>query len=184
MEQILGDLKSLIGLSDQDLVVLQRHQALTESWSDEIVKVFYDALYGYEPTAKVFSGQDRAAREKTLRDWYLEAVSGKLKENFWQHQWFVGIVHIKRKVPNRFMIAMMSKVQEQFLQKSLQALPETEAIALFSAFKRLSDAVVGLIAESYLENYFSALENTVGFKRTLVQRMMEVEINKRLAAGY
>jgi hypothetical protein len=166
------------------LALLQQHRSLTEGWVDEIVKVFYDALYGYEPTAKVFAGQDRAAREKTLRDWYLEVVSGELSEKFWQHQWFIGIVHIKRRVPNRFMLAMVSKVQQLFLQKSLQTLSPEEAIALFSAFKRLGDAVAGVIAESYLENYFSALENTVGFKRTLVQRMMEVEIDKRLAAGY
>ncbi|GAB6068128.1 hypothetical protein JCM13664_14470 [Methylothermus subterraneus] len=183
VEQIVKDLKVLTGFGEADLAVLQKHQALISRWADEIVKAFYDTLYAYEPTAGVL-GQDRAAREKTLREWYLEIASGKLDKKFWSHQWFVGVVHIKRKVPNRFMIGMMSRVQELFLHKSLEALPREEALELYAAFKRVSDMVVGLIAESYLENYFQALENTVGFKRTLVQRMMEVEIDKRLAAGY
>lgn len=53
-----------------------------------------------------------------------------------------------------------------------------DLITLYVAFKRATDVVAGLIAEGYFENYFIALERTVGFKRQLIQRMLDVEVNK------
>lgn len=180
-EQSLAALVTLSGFSEQDNHTLASYYSTTSQWTEEIVQVFYDALFAYEATAKVFRGSDeRPAREQTLRDWYLEVVSGKIDNSFWRKQWLVGLVHIKRKVSNAFMLGMMSKVQQVFLDKSLENLPPDQAKALYGAFKRVTDVIAGLVAEGYLENYFIALERTVGFKRSLIARMLEVEINKML----
>lgn len=169
LEQTVRDLIALNGFSDRDPALLQTHYDQTSRWVDEITKVFYDLLYGYEPTARVFEEGERSAREQTLRDWYLEVVTGKVSSEWWRRQWFVGLVHIKRKVPNAFMIGAMSRIQQVFLANCLKEMPIDTAEAVYGAFKRLTDVVVGLIAEGYFENYFIALERTVGFKRSLVQ---------------
>ncbi|MCX8049332.1 MAG: protoglobin domain-containing protein [Methylohalobius sp.] len=179
-ERSLADLVELSGFSEQDAKLLASYYLTTSQWTEEIVQTFYEALFAYEPTAKVFQDGERAAREQTLRDWYHEVASGRIDSDFWRKQWMVGLVHIKRQVSNAFMLGMMSKVQQVFLSKCFQELPLAEAVALYMAFKRVTDVVAGLIAEGYFENYFIALERTVGFKRSLVARMLELEINKML----
>ncbi|MBN2701350.1 MAG: hypothetical protein JXR29_07870 [Methylothermaceae bacterium] len=180
LEQTLRDLIELNGFSDCDPALLHTHYDKTSRWVDEIIKVFYDRLYGYEPTARVFEEGERPAREQTLHDWYLEVAAGKVSSEWWRRQWFVGLVHIKRKVSNAFMIGTMSRVQQVFLANCLKEMAVDEAEAVYGAFKRITDVVMGLIAEGYFENYFIAMERTVGFKRSLVQRMLDVEVGKML----
>lgn len=180
LQASLQDLISLTGFSEADAAVLASYAQLTSQWTEDVVKAFYDTVYGYEPTAKILQGEDRAAREQTLRAWYLEVTQGKLDSSWWNKQWLVGLVHIKRKVSNAFMLGMMSRVQQLFLERCLGELPAEQAKALYAAFKRATDVVAGLVAEGYFENYFIALERTVGFKRQLIQRMLDVEVNKML----
>ena len=59
-------------------------------------------------------------------------------------------------------------------------MPPAEAEKVFGAFKRVTDIVAGLIAEGYFANYIVAMERSAGFKKALVERMMNVEIGKML----
>lgn len=180
LEQTLKDLVTLVGFSEQDPLTLQEYFHQTSKWSDEIVKVFYDTLFSYERTAQTFKENERSAREKTLRNWYLDVASGKITPEWWRRQWIVGLVHIPRKVSNPFMLGMMSRLQQLFLQKCLVEMPPTEAEKVFGAFKRVTDIVAGLIAEGYFTNYIVAMERSAGFKKALVERMMNVEIGRML----
>lgn len=180
MEELLNYLTTLTQFSEKDLAVLQQHSSLTSQWADEAVKLFYDTLFGYEPTAKVFRENERPAREKTLRDWYLQVVSGQLPADWWRRQWLIGLVHIPRKIINPFMFGAMSLLQQFFLEKCLQTMPPEEAKTVFLAFKRVTDITAGLISEGYFDNYIDAMESSAGFRRSLIERMMEVELNKKL----
>lgn len=187
MEQTLKDLITLFGFSEQDPLTLQEHFHQTSKWSDEVVKVFYDILFSYERTTQIFKENERSAREKTLRDWYLNVADGKITPEWWRRQWVVGLVHIPRKVSNPFMLGKMSRLQQFFLKKCLEEMPLAEAEKVFGAFKRITDIVAGLIAEGCFANYIVAMERSAGFKKALVERMMNVEIGKMLEevrAGY
>lgn len=182
MEKVLKDLVSLIGLAKKDFQTLQEAAPVTQMWVEEFVTIFYDSLYGYESTLTVFKSDERAAREKTLRDWYLEVVSGNLeRQGFWHHQWFVGLVHIPRKVTNTFMLSMMSKVQQHFLKKCMDAFDPDQAVAVYTSFKRVTDVIAGLIAEGYFTNYILAMEQVAGLRPALVERMMSIEVGKMIA---
>ncbi len=180
LNEILEHLFVLTGYSGQDPKILSTHRETTTAWTEIVVQAFYDTLFSYPPTASVFSEGEREKREQMLRDWYQGLVAGNITEEWWQHQWFVGLVHIKRGVSNIFLIGMMSRIQQLFLGKCLETLPPAEAEELFGAFKRVTDVVTGLIADGYFENYFIALERTVGFKTALIQRMLDMEVNKML----
>lgn len=182
MEKVLKDLVALTGLGNKDFQALQGAAPQTKQWVEEFVTIFYDTLYGYESTSPVFQADERAAREKTLRDWYLEVAGGDLtRRDFWQHQWFVGLVHIPRKVTNPFMFGMMSKVQQHFLQKCMASFEQEQAMAVFIAFKRVTDVIAGLIAEGYFSNYITAMEQVAGLRPALVERMMGIEVGKMIA---
>lgn len=68
-----------------------------------------------------------------------------------------------------------------FLKKCLETFEKAEAAKVYGAFKRVTDVIAGLIAEAYFMNYVDALESVAGFRRSLIEQMMSLEINKRLA---
>ncbi|MDZ7269325.1 MAG: protoglobin domain-containing protein [candidate division KSB1 bacterium] len=181
MKETLQQAVTLTGFSEQDMQILKKSASKTQKWADFIVKEFYDTLFAYGPTAGVFKEGERPDRETTLRNWYLEVTSGNIDDKFWRHQWFVGLIHIKRRVSNNFMLGMTSRVQQLFLTKCMEDFTPKEAIIVFGAFKRVTDVVATLIADGYFINYVESLENVLGFKRALVEVLLDMEIDKRIA---
>lgn len=177
---VLQSLTVLVRLSPDDLTVLRSAAGTTQAWTDDVVRSFYDTLFAHPGTRAVFSSEERPQREATLRGWYEEVTSGAVDDAFWARQWFVGLVHIQRKVSNAFMLGMTSHVQQLFLERCLDAFEPARARAVFLAFKRVTDVVAGLIAESYFVSYIESLSEVAGIRPTLVQRMMDVDIRKRI----
>ncbi|OQW93990.1 MAG: hypothetical protein BWK79_08215 [Beggiatoa sp. IS2] len=180
-EQVLKNLTTLTGLSAQDFAILREYAPKIQPWGEKFAKAFYDTLFAYELTAAVFKEGERATREITLREWYLEVTSGELTEDFWQRQWTVGLIHISKKVTNPLMLGMMSRVQQLFLQECLQAFEPAQAEQVYLAFKRVTDVIAGVITEGYFFSYVEAMSNVGGLKLSLVERMIDLEINKKLA---
>jgi sigma-B regulation protein RsbU (phosphoserine phosphatase) len=149
MQEVLKNLIKLTGLSEQDFLILRQAMAQTQPWADEIVTGFYDLLFSHEPTARVFKDGERSDREISLRRWYLEVTSGNDSDEFWRQQWQVGRLHVSRRVQNPFMLGMMSQVQQFFLKKCGQEFEPAQAERIYSAFKRVTDVVQGLIVEGY-----------------------------------
>ncbi|NJP06117.1 MAG: hypothetical protein HC837_11105 [Chloroflexaceae bacterium] len=178
MEQILRDMIALTGLEQQDYDILQLSHSYTQQWVEEFTQVFYETLYGYESTAKVFREGERPHREETLRRWYLEVTSGICDDPFWQRQWIIGLVHVPRRVTDPFMIGMMSRVQQLFLDKCLHEPGMAQPGRVYLAFKRVTDVITGLIAEGYFISYVEATERMTGQNRSLTDRLVELEINR------
>ena len=173
-DQTLRSLKRLVGWQEADAHQLAQYADLTSAWAETIVQDFYDTLFGYEPTARIFRPDERPAREKTLRSWYLHVLRGQVNDDFWRQQWRVGLVHIPRGVTNDFMLGMMSRIQQRFLEKVYAHLPPEEAQPLFLAFKRTTDVIAGLIAEGYRQGYIAAMQDLLGFQPQLMERMLHL----------
>ena len=180
MKDILTNLVKLTNVSAQDVATLQEAAPEIQGWGPEIVALFYNTLYDYGETAKVFKPGERPDREVTLSDWYTKLLTGKIDETFWQHQWFVGLIHIKREVRNHVMMSMMSRIQIFFFEKCLENFDVAKTHRLFTAFKRITDVIAGLIAEGYFENYITAMETVLGIKRNLVNNMLVMEVDRMI----
>ena len=181
MKTVLENLIELTGHTEEDFAVLGRHAATTRSWADDAVRVFYDTLFAYPPSAVVFLKGERPHREATLRDWYLEIVSGDVGDDFWTQQWIIGLVHIKRHVKNSFMVSMVSRLQQLFLQRCLAELDPVQGPEVFLAFKRITDVVLGLVADGYHQGYIEAVTDVTGMRGALVDRMADVAVDRLLA---
>lgn len=178
MEQVLKDLIQLTGYTDKDRQILQATAEITQAWTEEVTQHFYDTLYGYDATKAVFREGERPFREDTLRHWYRQVTSGQIDQSFWQHQWFVGLVHIPRGITNPFMLGMTSRMQQLFRAKCFQALEPAKAEVLYKAFKRVTDVIAGLIAEGYFQSYVNAMERMSGQSRILIDRMVNLEVEE------
>ncbi|NPA31225.1 MAG: globin [Chloroflexi bacterium] len=175
--KVLESLIELTGYTPQDAQTLSETYPITSQWADEFAKAFYDVLFAYPPTAAVFRPGERPAREQTLKDWYLRVARGDIDEKFWLWQWRVGLIHIPRRVPNDYMLGMMSRVQQLFLQKCMAAWEPEQATRVFLAFKRVTDVVAGLIAEGYMRGHQLAMKELLGFRQELLDRLMEMEVD-------
>ncbi len=173
------DLKFLTGLSSNDLEILKKYKDIALQWTDDLVKSFYDILFSYEPTASIFREGEREERENTLKDWYRRLFE-EINSDFWIWQWYVGIVHIKRKVYNRYMLGMLSRIQQMFLDKAVQNLPIEEALELYRAFKKATDVIAGVIAEGYHLTYVESLQTVAGVDKQFVGKIMKLHLDKAM----
>ncbi len=175
LDIILEHFYRLTGLSEKDFEVLNSHKDKLSEWIDEVVKDFYDTLFSYEPTAKMFREDERPKVEKMLRDWYLGLLESSKEHSFWAHQWFIGLVHISRDVKNVYMHGMMSRIQNLFCEKCFQTFPPEEAKEVFLSFKKITDAIASVIAEGYMDQYIEAIARMSGIKRPVIERMAKLE---------
>ena len=153
MEQTLQSLIHLTGLSEHDRSVLQETAKHTQTWVDEFVQMFYDTIFAYPPTRGVFKEGERPEREQSMRIWYLQITSGEFDDQFWQKQRQIGLKHVNRGILNAFMLGMMDRTQQFFLDKCLSTFEPEKGIEVFKAFKRVTDVTAGLIAKGYQSPY-------------------------------
>ena len=153
LKESIKSLVDLIEISDQDRLLLTNAAHQTQQWVDEFVKMFYDTLFGYPSTQVLFREGERPHRETTIRNWYLQVVNGKFDEQFWLAQCQIGQRHVDREILNSYMLAMMHKAQQFFLQKCMTTFGQEEGLKVFTAFKRVTDIAAGIIAEGYHTPY-------------------------------
>jgi len=180
MDEVLQNLLQLTGFSDDDSQILQKARSEIQKWEAGIVKVFYDTLYNYQPTSRLLGDKQRDDMVTSLSRWLKHLVSAEHNENFWKYQCFIGLVHIRRNIPNHLIIAMMSRIQTYFLAQSTYTFSTVEGMRLYVAFKKLTDIVIGLIAEGYFDGYLNAIQKITNLNRELVDRMVIREVEKLL----
>lgn len=181
MKKILTDLITLTGYTDADAQILSNVADQTVAWGPMMTTAFYNTLYSYKTTEAVFKEGERPTREKSLIHWYNMLIAGKVNNDFWQWQWYVGIIHIPRGISNSFMMGMMSRVQQLFLQQCMATFDQEQALIINGAFKRVTDVVAGLIAESYFESYLEAVERSTGQSRKLIDRQVSFAVEEMVA---
>jgi len=174
--EVLNELISLTGFTDEDAETLARHVNRTKTWADEIAKMFYDAIESNPRTKSILLPGERAEREQTLRNWYVDLSGGRYDQEFWQRQWLIGLVHLQRGVRNNMVFAMLSRMQQFFLVKSLTSLHAQEAGRLHVAFQRASDVAAGLIAEASTSTYNTTMEEVSGYTYELMKYAFHMRI--------
>lgn len=177
---ILSQMPPNTVFSAEDGKVFDQHQALLLSWTPDIVKGFYDMLYGHGPTAEIFQDGERPMLEKTLVDWWSRVVHGPRDEQFWDWMTFVGLVHVVRKVKNPMMIAAWGFVEDEAIKRSSAALSATDAAEFHRALARFGKTFNALVAESYIIHYLEAVSESTGSSAVLLDRLVLGEIGSML----
>lgn len=178
MQQVLDDLIVIAKFSSADSALLRDTAGTTRKWAEAVCNEFYDTLFAYAPTAHVFKEGERPAREQTLIDWYEQVITGNHDAKFWQWQWMVGLIHIMRGVHNHYVMGMMNRVQLVFLKMCLAELEPEKAFQVYTAFKRVTDVVSGLIVEGYRMQYLEAVQHASGMQPALIDRMVSLEVGR------
>ena len=182
-EKLLEHIPENLRLKENDIKVLNDHLDFFLSKADIIVKDFYDTLFSNEATRKVFHEGERPIREKSLAEWVAKTIGGKFDKDYWAWQTFVGILHIKRKVTNDYMLIMMHRISDLVIGEAYKDLPADEAAALKTAWLKLAGIVLSLISESYHYFYLVAISQTTGINLNLLDNLVRVEVDNLLEAN-
>ena len=181
--QYVNTISSLINYEASDWDVLQSERDVIITWAPELICAFYDTLYSIEDTRKVFHEGEREKLEATLEKWIFSILSGRQGEEFWDHKWYVALLHIKRGTKNLYMLGIMNRLQQVFLEKCISDFTPARALEVFASFLRISGMVAGLIAQCYDEvNETSTRDglNRVGLNEALLKRIKDLQITKML----
>jgi hypothetical protein len=166
--------------NDKDARLISDYKNLLLGLETELVQGFYDVLFSHVPTRELLVEGERPAREETLRHWWRRTVSGPFDDEYWAWQTLVGLVHVKRGVKNAMMMGMWRWMLSWLGERLSGMMEEREAHELLTSFGRLSSTVQALTAESYMEHYLATLLRMTGFKASLLNRLIGVEIDRLL----
>lgn len=182
LQTVVEQARSLTDFTAEDEAVLQEARAELIDLGPELAVAFYDQLFGYPPTRKIFEdlNQDRQVREKTLAAWYASLFEGRYDQAFWEQQWRVGLVHIRFQVSNLLMLSMMSRVQSVLLQRCWERFEPDSAEQVAGSLLRLTNCISAVIAEGYHQQAMEAIERA-GLRRSLVDRIVALEARDLLA---
>lgn len=147
--QIIQTVTHLTGVSQEDFATLKNKGSDIAAWKDEIVSLFYNALYANSSTQKVFREGEREEREKMLAGWLEQLINVNNDKEFWQVQGKIAFAHVKRHVYNEYMVSIASRLQEYFWEKAIQNFSPQEAIKVGQAFTRIINTVVGITVGLY-----------------------------------
>lgn len=146
---IASQVGALVGFDAEDRQCLNRHRELADRWIPSLVTSFYDRLYAYPATRRIFREGEREMREATLTDWLRRAFGAEIDDGFWFWQWTVGMIHVRRQVGNPMVLAMMEHLRVEVTRRAVTELGAEEGLALAASFGKLTTIVSALIAEGY-----------------------------------
>jgi len=182
-DKFFQTISHLINYQESDWDTLANEASEIKKWVPDLIDIFYETLYELEETRSVFYDGERQKLEKTLELWLVKMLIGKQDKNFWDHQWYVALLHIKRGTKNLYMLGMMNRLQQLFLQKSIETFDHEKAFQVYSAFLRISGMVAGLIAQCYDEVVESSTRDgltRIGLNEALITRIKDMQIKKML----
>jgi len=144
-------ISQLVGHCEQDWVLLQEEIDHIVTWVPDVVQVFFDTLYECDETRAAFREGERSHLEKVISAWLFDIVSGYQEEEFWEYQWTIALVHIRRNIKNIYVLGIMNRLQLVILEKCLETFETDKAMQVFKAFFRITGITIALIVECYTE---------------------------------
>ncbi|WP_051964035.1 protoglobin domain-containing protein [Deinococcus misasensis] len=173
-EAILEQMPPETRFTPQDARVLQQYRQMFLGLSDALVTQFYDMLYQHHQTRQIFTENERAQREVTLRQWWQRVCYGPIDDHFWDWMTFVGLVHVVRGVHNPMMISAWGFVSEKAMEKARASLPPERVYELQGAMVRFGQTFSALITESYLRNHLEMIAGATGTDEHLVELLVRL----------
>ena len=87
----------------------------------------------------------------------------------------IGLLHARAGVDNRHLLALSSRIEQEFLTLCIRDIPEGESLATYFAFSRLTATANGLMVDSYTTALSAGMDG-LGVKPRLAKRAQDLGI--------
>ena len=172
-DSLRDDVLTFIKISGDDLALIQQHREFFVDHADALVGFILEELSSHPPTRAVFDeGRGNAERlGASVASWLIEVLDTDDAEGMWRRNYRIGIEHIRRRIPNRHMMGLATRIRELLLPIMLEKVGPEEGLRLYLAFQRFLDAVVALTATLVDEGQKRCLMRVTGFSEILIDRL-------------
>ncbi len=178
-KDVLKDFENIAGSIQPYAEILRSYRRELWELADDVVKEFYDKLFSYEGTAKIFKEDERPERERTFKQWFMKVVSGEYDDEFWASQYYVvALKHVVRGISNEVMLASMNFLQRIFARKLTERFSYEEAERIYHAFKHITDAIAAIMVSGYMNMYIKAISESTGMSLALIDRHVKTSANE------
>jgi len=171
--QYIEDIRGMIGLVEADFELFRKHRSFFQDHGADLIDLIARIVMDHPASAVVFhEGRGNIDSLKTrLGVWIGELLEAHDTPSFWQRQLVIGLEHILRRIPNRQMVGLATKIREAVLSLAIQDLGPEEGLELFFAFQRVLDSVVALTTTIVDEGHRRSLLEATGFTPELALRL-------------
>ncbi len=174
------DIRNMIRLTEDDFDMLRKHRIFFINNAKTLINAISSILLEHEPSRKVFDEKrgDIESLGERLGVWLEDLLDGHDTTEFWHRQFIIGVEHLVRKIPNRQMVCLASRIREVLLPMMLEMLGNIEGLKLYFAFQRLLDSVVALTTTLVDEGQRKCLLEATGFSEKLIDNLQLVAFEK------
>jgi len=167
------DIRGMIGLGEADLELFRKHREFFQRHGGALIDFIAGVVSGHPESARVFEeGRgDLESLKRRLGVWLGEILEAHATEQFWTRQLVIGLEHIQRRIPNRQMVGLATRIREVVLKLAIEDLGVEEGVELYLAFQRMLDSVVALTTTVVDEGYRRSLLEATGFTWELAERL-------------
>lgn len=145
------DIAGFVGLDADDQARIARLRPAVLAVRDRVVAHFYDLLAAHPAAARILEGPEQIARLRvSLARWLEELVTGPWDAAYVASRRRAGLVHVRIRLPQRYVIGAMQLIQRELREVVLATLPDgTERVATLTAVGRLLSLDLALLVEAY-----------------------------------
>ncbi|GEM_PF-5451237 len=179
-QPFVDDIHGMIRLSEADFETFRRHRGFFERNGGALVEAIAGVLDGHAPSREVFDeGRgDLESLKRRLGQWIGRVLDARDTPEFWRSQFVIAIEHIGRRIPNRQMVGLATRVREVLLPMMLEQEGPEAGLDLFLAFQRLLDSIVALTTTLVDEGQRRCLLEATGFTPMLADNLQSMVFKK------
>jgi PAS domain S-box-containing protein len=158
---LLAELRSYVGLTEEDASLLARFRAAAEPTFPAIADEFYAVIRMHAGAFAVFKDEAQARRlHASLQVWLGELLSGSYDEAYVERHARIGQVHVRVGLELRYMVTAMSRVRVALQRVASDALAGDPAVSTATglAIARVCDLDLAIMLESYKDDLVGRVE--------------------------
>lgn len=166
-----------VGFGETDWAALREFHPIAQPHFVEIVDEFYDRLAHYPAAARVLRSEAQVERLKvTLIGWLGRLLEGPWDQNYYELRSRIGRVHVRVKLPQRYMFTAMALIRLHLLRIAREAYVSDpgrlEAAA--QALSRVIDLELAIMLQTYREDSLKNLRRLERVEKKLLTRRLEL----------
>jgi len=173
---LCDDIKALIQISEEDFKILNKNRDFFLENANVLLDFILKVLISHPTTNAVFTEKrgDSSKLGVSVGKWLIGILDAHDKPEVWRQQYKIGLEHIRRKIPNRHMMGLATRIREFVLPVMLSSLGQEAGLELYISFQRFLDTIVALTATLVDEGQKQALMRSTGFTEVLIERLQAI----------
>jgi PAS domain S-box-containing protein len=173
---LLAELRSYIGLTEEDAALLARFRSAAEPTFPAIADDFYAIIRMHAGAFAVFKDEAQARRlHASLQVWLGELLSGSYDEAYVERHARIGQVHVRVGLELRYMVTAMSRVRVSLQRIASDALVGDPAVSAATrlAIARICDVDLAIMLESYKDDLVGRVERARASEQESIRSQLD-----------